>query len=788
MSENDLEFRQRLFAIFQTEAQEHTQNICNGLLQLEQDQFAPKMPLVETIFRETHSLKGAARAISLPQLESLCQALENIFSAWKNDLLAPSADLFDLLQKTLDALNHLLLTTNPENPQENRASSRPLIAQLEKALDAHRKETPEPEQKSESQPDPQPPQQQEPEPSPAPPQPASLSLSSPPESPPLSTVVPTETVRVSTNKLSSLLLQSEEMLSVKLAANQRVLERRKAGAAFNDWKKEWTRTLPLIHEMRAALRRCRETQGGAAQPSDQEQSLERLMTFFDWNEHFVNTLKERHIQEKKALEQDSRILAHMVNSLLDDMKQVLMFPFSSLLELLPKVVRDLSRSTGKKVDVQLSGGEIEIDRRILDEMKDPLVHLIRNCIDHGIETPAERLRKNKSETGAIVVTVTPRDNKVELVIADDGSGLSLEALRSSLRRQGKMSAEEIDAMTDTALESSVFQSGISTSPIITEISGRGLGLAIVREKVENLGGSIKIFSRQDQGTRFLIILPLTVATFRGILLRSAGREFIVPTIYVERVLRLAPHDIGSAENRETITLNGQPVSLVRLSAILGITSQQITPEDTPHVQALVLGVADTQIAFAVDEIQSEQEVLFKSLGPQLTRVRNISGATVLGSGRVTPILNVPDLFKSAVKHAAKSRLAVSSPSTDESSVTPKVLIAEDSITTRTLLKNILQASGFNVTTAVDGQDALTKLRNSPFDILVSDVEMPRLNGFELTARVRRERELADLPVVLVTALAAQEDRERGIDVGANAYIVKSSFDQSDLLDVMARLL
>nr|WP_320049785.1 response regulator [uncultured Desulfuromonas sp.] len=782
MSENDLEFRQRLFSIFQTEAQEHTQHICSGLLELEQAAPAVQAPLVESVFREIHSLKGAARAINLPQIEALCQALENIFSVWKNSQLIPDTELFDLFQQTLDALNRLLLTASPNQPNQDRTASKDLITRLEQALRNHRQESA--EQKPSTASPPQSPAVEPPPPS----APQSTQTVTPPaaeEKKPLS--LPTETVRVATDKLSHLLLQSEEMLAAKLAASQRVKELRKMDASFSSWKKEWAKTLPLVHELRTMLHRSQSTNGHPPQ-QDQEQALEKLIAFFDWNEQVVTTLKEQHIQRKKSLECDSRTLNNMVNALLDDMKQVLMFPFSSLLELLPKVVRDLSRSTGKQVEVHVSGGEIEIDRRILDEMKDPLVHLIRNCIDHGIEPPEKRADKHKPEMGTITVTVTLKDNTVELVVADDGGGLSSEAIRTVLRRQNPFDAQKIDALPDNDVYAYVFQSGISTSPIITEISGRGLGLAIVREKVEKLGGSIQVESQPDQGTRFLIILPLTVATFRGILVQSAGREFIVPTIYVDRVLRLTTEDIGSAENRETISLDGQPVALVGLDHVLDLGPQQIKPHDTNHIQALVLSVAETQIAFAVEMIHSEQEVLFKSLGPQLTRVRNISGATVLGSGRVTPILNVPDLFKSAVKSSLRGHLSRHSSVEGDNPTSAKVLIAEDSITTRTLLKNILETSGFIVTTAFDGQDALTKLRNNHFDILVSDVEMPHLNGFELTSRIREEKALEDLPVVLVTALASEEDRERGIDVGANAYIVKSNFDQSDLLDVMTRLL
>lgn len=326
-----------------------------------------------------------------------------------------------------------------------------------------------------------------------------------------------------------------------------------------------------------------------------------------------------------------------------------------------------------------------------------------------------------------------------------------------------------------------FQSGISTSSIITDISGRGLGLAIVREKVEQLGGTVAIESHPDAGTTFRIALPLTLANFRGVLVGVGGQFFIIPIASIGRVARLADMDIRTVENRETISLDEKAVSLVRLGDVLGLPSKAAAGKSAGEM-AIVLDLGSTRIAFQVDEVIGEQEVLVKPLGPQLARVRNIAGASVLGTGQVVPVLNVPDLMKSAVKFAAGM------PVQPAETRTQSVLVVEDSITSRALLKNILESAGYAVTTAVDGVDAYTVLKTAVFDLVVSDVEMPRMDGFELTAKVRSDKQLAELPIVLVTALESHEYRERGIDVGANAYIVKSSFDQSNLLEVIRRLI
>jgi two-component system chemotaxis sensor kinase CheA len=421
-------------------------------------------------------------------------------------------------------------------------------------------------------------------------------------------------------------------------------------------------------------------------------------------------------------------------------------------------------------------------------MKDPLIHLLRNCIDHGIENPAVREKKRKPPQGTIALAISQQDGgKVELLVADDGAGIDAARVKAAARKLGMVAEEEAEKLGERETLALVFRSGVSTSPIITDVSGRGLGLAIVREKVERLGGAIAIESHPDAGTSFRIVLPLTLATFRGILVRAGDRLFVIPAASVERVTRAAETDIGTVENRETIVLGGQAVALVGLSDMLELPRAAASEAADRGASAVVLGAGPERIAFRVDEVLGEQEVLVKTLGRQLARVRNVAGASVLGTGQVVPVLNVPDLMKSAVKRAA-AHAPVAAVEEPAGAQQRSILVVEDSITSRALLKNILESAGYRVATAVDGIDAYTALKTATFDLVVSDVEMPRMDGFDLTARVRADKRLAELPVVLVTALESREHRERGIDAGASAYIVKSSFDQSNLLEVIRRLI
>jgi two-component system chemotaxis sensor kinase CheA len=426
---------------------------------------------------------------------------------------------------------------------------------------------------------------------------------------------------------------------------------------------------------------------------------------------------------------------------------------------------------------------MEIDRRILEEMRNPLMHLLRNSIDHGIEKPEIRKQKNKPEKGTIHLTIDRlENNKVEITLADDGAGIDVEKLKKKYVRQEKIPAAEVDNIDEQVLLNYIFKSGISTSDMITDLSGRGLGLAIVQEKIEQLGGSVAVTSIAGKGTGFKIQIPLTLVTFRGVRIRVGENEYISPISKIDRVLRIEKNVVKNISNEPSIPYEEGFIPLVYMADILEFPYKEREDE---YIVVLVFGSMEQQIGFVVDEILDEEVVLVKKFNPQLKRVRNISGATVLGSGKVIPILNAADLLKSALKVKTHHSHEVL---TTKEKAKNAILVVEDSITSRMLLKNILETAGYRVSTAIDGIEGFTMLKQDSFNLVVSDVDMPRMNGLDMTAKIRSDKSVADIPVVLVTSLSKREDRERGMEVGANAYIVKSSFDQSNLLEVVERLL
>jgi len=771
MNKKEEEFKKRLLATFKIEADEHLKAISSGLLELEKvKNFKDQVKVVETIFRETHSLKGASRAVDLRDIETVCNSLESIFGRWKQKRIKPPPRFFDRLHNVIDFMTEVL--SAPEIDKVKIRNEVPNVigqlSELELEQNGNEKKTTSPQTPKIEQPEIEKPEIVEKVPE-------SIQEKQ----------VSQETVRISKTKLDSLLMQTEEMLSVKLRLIQQTTDLQDIRSILSQLKSGLTK---LLQENRNIQ------QTGKTKTDNQELSLfSKQLETSEKSYDIVKLMENKLSKLVKLTEQDQRSVGRMVDNLLVEVREVLMLPFSSLLEIFPKLVRDLTREQGKKVELLIEGAENEIDKRILEEMKDPLIHLIRNCIDHGIEKPEERVRNKKSPTGKIIISVSQLPgNKVEILISDDGAGINLSKVKDAAIKEGIVSENERESLTDQEVEAFIYQSGITTSPIITDISGRGLGLAILREKVDSLGGTVLMKSELHKGTSFCIHLPLTMATFRGIFVQVSEEIFVIPTTNVERTLRIKLNEIKMVENKQTISLNGSTLSYIHLNDILELRrtaksqpDMSVREEKADTHQVLILGAGDNRIAFGVDEILREQEVLIKQLSGLLPRVRNIGGATVLGTGKVIPILNVSDLLKSAVKQTAFIERA--GEAEREETRQKSVLITEDSITARMLLRDILESAGFLVKTAVDGAEALSFLREGDFDILVSDVDMPRMNGFELTSKIRADKKMSGLPVVLVTALKSREDRERGMEVGANAYIEKSTFTPQNLLSVVGKL-
>lgn len=787
-------FLAKLLATFKIEADEHLKNLNAGMLAIEKsDSTKTPQDLLETVFREAHSLKGAARSVNHGQIQLLCQAMENIFAALRQRRISFCKEIFDAIYSAIDLIDQLLEDSAKPGvkSQLNEMVQRleDLVADaLKTNIAESRKSIAPPEA---SAPNPQISIQEFSKPTP-------LELSNKPGSQGIATkefdelqVEDTKkeppagsaqqfkdrTVRVSLSKLDSLFQQAEELLTVKLTSQQQLHDLKLLERLLLHWSKE---ALPLQSEI-SHIPMCMDN-------AAVQQKGTKISQFFDQHHTFIKSFKEILARLIRSTSQDCRLVGSIVDSLLDDTKKLLMQPFSTVIGTFPRMVRDLSNQLEKEVLLDIQGAEIEIDRRILEELKDPLIHLMRNCIDHGIEAPSERKRKNKPGAGVIHIAVSQlSSNSVEIIVADDGQGINLSAVKQSAIKQKIITPQEAELLADIDATMLIFQSGISTSRIVTELSGRGLGMGILLEKVDKLGGQLTVDTNAS-GTTFRIVLPLTLATFRGIQLQSSGRDFIMPTQSVRRVLRIKANEVKTLENRLTVTVDGKALSFVHLKDILGLPDTEAAEGGQEWITVLIVKAVEQTVAVGVDAVINEREVLVKRFGKQLTRVKNILSATVMEMGKVVPILNPSDLIKSIVAGNSSQRGRGAALQSDKPPVAKRILLAEDSVTTRMLLKNILEAAGYDVSVAVDGLEAFNMLKNKKVDLLLTDIEMPNMNGFLLTEKVRKAEALKDLPIVLCTSLTSQQDRERGVEVGANAYLDKSSFTQSHLLDVIEKLL
>jgi two-component system chemotaxis sensor kinase CheA len=761
MDKIDDEFLKRINATFRIEADEHLNAFSAGLIELEKPQSQERYAeIIEAMFREIHSLKGAARSVDKKDVESICHPLESVFSALKRKEISLTPASFDLFFKINERLSKLITQSDSDQTATERQLLRELVRQIKEigTGNSNSDKIDEPKRSKEREVF----------------EPIEVSSSENlvgSEIPKRVRPGSADTVRIRISKLDPLLLQAEELIQSKKAINQRLLELQDINTSVAGWKTEsakWKSHKSLISS--ALWSELSET-----------------------SEININNLESQLTGLTRSMERDKYNLDSMVDNHLEAMRQILMLPFSSLAEVFPGMVRKISGEQGKEIDFVIKGAELEIDKRILDELKDPLIHLIRNSIDHGIGKPQERILQNKPQHGTIILVFTAREGgMIEIMLSDNGNGINKVQLLNAAIKSGNLTREAAGKLDQKEILSLIYKSGVSTSPVITDISGRGLGMSIVREKIEKLNGKIAVETEENKGTTVRILLPMTLTTFRGILVRIDEFLFILPTMNVERVLKVDPEEIKTIENHDTLRIDDQILSVSGLGDALGLTekkhagSGKMEPgsEDSDQIRLVVIASGAHRIAFRVDEVVDEQQVLVKSLGKLLRRVKNISGATILGSGKVVPVVHIPDLIKSALLFAGKTKVYIS----PEKAPSRKILVADDSITSRTLIKNILETAGYSITTAIDGIDAYTRARSNDFDLIVSDVDMPRMNGFELIMKIRNDKILCELPVVLVTALESREDRERGIEVGADAYIVKSSFDQANLLEVIKKLI
>ncbi len=799
-----------LRAIFKAECEEHLQTLEQGLLQLEQNPM--QEDALEEVFRAAHSLKGAARMLGLSQIGRLMHNFETVLGDAKRNTIILTSETIDNLYVALDTVRALV--NEAVTGQSAQANVTDVVDLLEgrKAEDDFKTavsdhtiadETPAPTPASLPS-DSSSKLSQENPPTPSAATEKELD-SSPPASAPVPVPAPTprlpiqgriaararetavspsilhttapkptdeqtsyklDTIRVEAQQLDQLMTQVGELAVTKLHILRQHSEVEHLQQLWHNWKR---------HIIQFKL---------------QKQPHPSLTRFIQETETYLAQIGQHLTNLRDSLYNNSTRLEMVTNELESSVQAIRLMPLSTIFNLFPRMVRDLARQTEKEIQLLIEGGDTKVDKHILEEIKDPLTHILRNAVDHGIEPPHERTQAGKSPQGTIWLKAFQHGTKVIIEVTDDGKGIDVDVIKRIAFQRNLFTLDELEAMPPEKIQSLIFMPGFSTSTMITDISGRGVGMDVVQTNVQKLKGTLAVNSVVGQGTTIRIELPVSVATTQVLIVSVNGLPYALPVDFINMTRLFKQEEIFLMEGRETVMNNGRPVPLARLADLLELpqTSQNgnhknkhVTPT---HFTCVICDVEDTIFGLIVDELLDVQEIVLKKHGPLLQRIRNVLGATILGTGEVCIVLNPYDLRQTATtsKHQPTIQQQTTKPPQKI-----RVLLAEDSITTRTQEKRILEAAGFEVITAVDGLDAFNKLNSQHFDIVVSDIEMPNMDGLTLTEKIRKEHHLKDLPVILVTSLAKEEDKKKGIEVGANAYITKSAFDQQILIDTIRRL-
>ena len=463
-----------------------------------------------------------------------------------------------------------------------------------------------------------------------------------------------------------------------------------------------------------------------------------------------------------------------------------MLPLNIVFEPAARLVRELARSIGKQVECQVSGAEIELDRQIIDKLADPIVHLIRNAVDHGLERPDIRLAAGKSVMGILRLAARQEGGNVVIDISDDGSGIPLSTVLDKAIRKGLVSPEDAERLSEREIIDLIFLPGFSTSALITDLSGRGVGMDVVKQSIQHdLRGEVHVATRIGKGTTFTLRLPTTLAVMRVLLVEVDGMPFGFTAQQVEELLHLSEDALCMAADRATVRLRDEYIPVTPLASLLKIPDRLIHRRRKRQLgmMLVVLRVGNERFAVRVDDLLDERDMVIKPLPEHLRRINPVAGMVITGKNELVNILHAPSLLELARQtNALESKLHDIGPAVHH------ILVVDDSLNTRELEREILLAHGYAVTVAKDGDEGLSLALEQSFDAVIADVDMPGLNGFELTARLRGIARYQQTPILIVTAREQENDKQRGIEAGADAYIVKRGFDQNNLVASLRALL
>ncbi|MBF0339412.1 MAG: response regulator [Magnetococcales bacterium] len=713
---------------FVEEAREHLRQIQGGLPILE----AGDQTALHAIFRSAHTIKGSARLLKLEPVTAIAHRVEDVMALLRDGTLGCSPELGALLQQAMDALSGMVDRLAETGDGSALSSPDPaLLAALEAVVTQHSTEL----TSAVTAP-------ALPSPSPAP----SLAPPTPPPRENTGSNAPrlqqSETVRVRLGKLDELIKLMGELVSSHARMRQRLVE------------------IDLIdHRM--------------ATDADHPAAMDV--------HRFVQQLRE------DVLDQES-----LMAELHDKTLMMRMLPLAIVFEPAERLVRDLARSVGKQAICVVHGAEIELDRRIIDKLADPIIHLIRNAIDHGLESVDARQTAGKPAQGRLTLAARQESGWVVIEVSDDGAGIPLDGVRRRGVQMGLIAEEKAATLTERETLDLIFLPGFSTNTLVTDLSGRGVGMDVVRQTiVEDLRGGIEVSTRSGHGSTFALRLPLSLAVMRVLLVETTGMTFGFTAQYVSELKRVPAEAALTLAGREVIIVGNEFVPLVALSTLLDLPGPPARPFGRASILAaglltVIVVARNEKLALVVDALLDEHDMVIHPLPELIRKMPLVAGLVVTGSNALVSVLHPPALLERARRlRGEPAHPAMSDP---EPMRHDRVLVVDDSLNTREIEKDVLEACGFRVTLAEDGPDGLRQAMEGEFDAVLTDVEMPGMDGFTLTERLRSEEKYRNKPIVILTSREREEDKRRGLKVGADAYLVKGDFSQGNLVDTLRQLL
>lgn len=723
--------------LFRIEAENHSRVLESGLVELEAQQIPEN---IEPLMRAAHSIKGAARIVGLGGCVGLAHAMEDVLSAAQHGKLHLSAGHIDSLLKGNDIFKHLAgLQAGELEPwiTDNAAVLEELAAALRETLTGA---------------------------------PARPATASPQESPAAAAPEPRPEqrderfVRVLADNLNRLMGYAGESL-----VQARSLK-------------------PLTADLFAIKAGHRELAGmlaGLCEQAQTEGASETVRLRLHDALQDLERTTDQLLGHMQRFDQFSRRTERTAEHLYDEVVASRMRPFADGLHGLPRMVRDLAQAAGKKIALSIQGEATRVDRDILEKLEAPLTHLLRNSIDHGIEPPAERAAAGKEAEGSLIVEAAHRAGMLTISVRDDGRGIDPEHLREKVLEKGYSTAEIAAGLTTTELMEFLFLPGFSTAGTVTELSGRGVGLDIVFTMAQKVGGTVRVDSQPGRGTVFDLQLPLTLSVLRTLLVDIAGEPYALPLTRIDRILSVDEAELGLLEDRQFCRLEGESVGIIDAAQVLGLSRAGQRPG---KLHIAVISDRLNRYGLVVDRFMGQQDLVVIPLDPRLGSIPAISAGAIIEDGSPVLILDADDLVRAIDNLLTQGKPYKMDSLKDRASSGKRVLIVDDSLTVREVERKILENRGYEVTVAVDGIDGWNQLQSAAFDLVLTDVDMPRMNGIELVRRMKQDARLREVPVMIISYKDREEDRLLGLEAGADYYLAKSSFHDDTLITAVQDLI